>query len=130
VSGFPAHLRAAWACHCTAIRLLGLVIAGVVAGGFWYAAAEKIPVTSGLCYAIGVITTSGSSVPAGTSGQARLVTVALQLLLIPLAGAVFSLATSGLTSARVAVHLEGHHRRLHDKLDKVLKRLEQQHPSS
>jgi hypothetical protein len=61
----------------------------------------SIPVTSGLCYALGVATTSGSSVPAGTSPSARLVTAIIQVTIIPLFGASFSLFTSALASIHI-----------------------------
>lgn len=69
--------------------------------GIWYAAVMGYPQTSGLCYALGVATTSGSSVPAGTSPQARLVTAVIQVTIIPLFGATFSLFTSALANIHI-----------------------------
>jgi hypothetical protein len=88
---------------------------------FWYAAIEHIPVTSAICYMVGVTTTSGSSVPAGTSGTARLITLLGQVLLIPLAGAVFSLVTSHITAGHVEDRMRENHRGLHSKLDSLLR---------
>lgn len=78
-------------------------VAGVLdfAAGAWYASAAHIPLTSGLCYALGVATTSGSSVPGGTGAQERLITALMQLTILPLFGATFSLATSSLSSLHV-----------------------------
>jgi hypothetical protein len=114
------RLRKLWAAHKRAIQLFGFVAAGDALAGLWYAAVMGFPFTSGLCYTVGVTTTSGSSVPAGTSGTARLITLAAQVLLIPLAGAVFSLYTSHLTAGHVRTQLDAHHDGIHKKLDRLL----------
>lgn len=114
--------------HKRPLQLLTGVAAGDVAAGVWYASFMHIPVTSGICYAIGVTTTSGSSVVFGTAGEARLITVLMQLLLIPLIGAVFSLASSAIAAhltttrvkAEVSAQLDDHHKSIHEKLDTVI----------
>lgn len=69
----------------------------------WYASVMRFPITSGLCYALGVATTSGSSIPAGTSPRAHLVTALIQVTVLPLFGATFSLATSALSGLLVTL---------------------------
>lgn len=93
------------------MALLVIAAAAVLdaAAGCWFAAVEGLPVTSGLCYSLGIATTSGSSVPA-SGGMARLITALMQVTIIPLFGATFSLFTSGLS----ALHIRGLHRRLDD----------------
>ena len=92
------------------IALLVIAAAAVLdaGAGWWFAVAERIPVTSGLCYSLGVATTSGSSVPV-VNGTGRLVTCLIQVTIIPLFAATFSLFTSALS----AIHIRG----IHDRLD-------------
>jgi hypothetical protein len=87
-------------------RRLALLVLAIALGldgcaGVWYAAVQHIPDTSGWAYALGVATTSGSAVPAGSSPQAKLVTAIIQLTILPLFGAAFSLVTSGLTEIHI-----------------------------
>jgi hypothetical protein len=107
--------------HKTPLSVILVVIILAAVAGTWYAGVEHIPVTSGICYALGVVTTSGSSVTAGTGGTARLITALSQLLLIPLGGAVFSMVTSRITSDHVRHELNSHHVSLHQKLDELLR---------
>jgi hypothetical protein len=107
--------------HKRPLQLFGVVAVGDLAMAFWYAANQHIPVTSAVCYMVGVTTTSGSSVPSGTSGTARLITLLGQVLLIPLAGAVFSLVTSHITAGHVEDRMSVNHQGLHNKLDELLR---------
>jgi hypothetical protein len=106
--------------HKRPLQLSALVIVGDILTGIWYAGVQHFPVTSGLAYTVGVTTTSGSSVPAGTSGTARFITLLAQVLLIPLGGAVLSLVTSRITAGHVRGQLEEHHKSIHEKIDKIL----------
>lgn len=106
--------------HKRPIQLSLTTLIGDIIAGFWYAGIMHFPVTSGIAYTIGVTTTSGSSVPSGTSGTARLITFIAQVLLIPLGGAVFSLVTSRITAGHVQQQLDVHHKSLHDRLGKLL----------
>lgn len=106
--------------HKRPIQLSLVTLIGDLITGVWYAGTLHFPVTSGIAYTIGVTTTSGSSVPAGTSGQARLITFLAQVLLIPLGGAVFSLVTSRITAGHVQGQLDEHHKSIHEKMDTIL----------
>jgi hypothetical protein len=87
--------------HRIALVVIGVAAVLDAAAGFGYAYVMSFPATSGLCYALGVATTSDSSIPAGTSPSARLITVLIQLTIIPLFGAAFSLFTSWLGGLHV-----------------------------
>lgn len=106
--------------HRRAFTLMAVVVVLDPVFGLWYAADQNLPDTSGLCYTLGVVSTSGSSVAAGTLGHARLITALTQLLLIPLGAAVISLFTARITTERVGVQLDEHHSKLHKRLDDQL----------
>lgn len=111
--------------HRRAFILFAVVVVLDPLFGLWFAADQHLPDTSGMCYTLGVVSTSGSSVPPGTTGHARLITALTQLLLIPLGAAVISLFTAKITTERVTAdvtanvgtQLHEHHQKLHKRLD-------------
>jgi hypothetical protein len=103
--------------HLVAAVTIAVAVCLDTLAGAWYAIVMHIPFTSGLCYAVGIATTSGSSVPSGASGKARLVTVLMQITIIPLFGATWSLFTSALG----AVHVREAEVRIKDHFEARLK---------
>jgi len=91
--------------HKVAIGVFTTAAALDCAAGAWYAHVQHYPFTSGLCYALGVATTSGSSVPSGTSPLAHLVTALIQLTILPLFAATVTLATAAIAAMLSAFHI-------------------------
>ena len=117
----PGRIKTHLSEHKPTYSVLSSVVLADAASGVWYALDQHIPVTSGLCYALGVITTSGSSVEAGVGGHARLITALTQLLLIPLAGVVLSFLNSAITAMAVKKHVDASEARIKAHTERRIK---------
>lgn len=86
-------------------RAAALTVAGAAvldaAGGLVFAAAEHVPATTGLYWAVATGTTVGYGDVTPHNGIGRLVAVVVMLTTIPLFAATFSLFTSGLAAGHV-----------------------------
>jgi voltage-gated potassium channel len=94
--------------------VITIACAGVLdlAGGIVFAAAEHIPVTSGLYWAVTTATTVGYGDIEPSNPHGRLIAVLVMLSVIPLFGATFSLFTSGLAGVHISKLGTGLHTRL------------------
>lgn len=93
-----------------------------VAAGIWFAIAEHIPATSGVSWALGVATTSGSRFsPVNSTGDT--IQDIVQLTIIPLFAAALSLFTTGLTAGAVQTQLDEHHSGVHIRLDEIVRKM-------
>lgn len=92
-----------------------------IAGGLLFAAAEHIPATGGLYWAVATATTVGYGDVTPRTPFGRLIAVMVMLTVIPLFGATFSLFTAGITTTRVKEHVNGSEQRIKRHLEDRLK---------
>jgi voltage-gated potassium channel len=105
--------------HAAAVITITCASVLDLAGGIVFAAAEHIPVTSGLYWAVTTATTVGYGDIEPVNPHGRLIAVLVMLTVIPLFGATFSLFTSGLSGIYIS--------RLGNGLHGRLKRIEENH---
>ena len=98
--------------HAAALATIACAGALDLAGGIVFAAAEHIPVTSGLYWAVATATTVGYGDISPVNPAGRLIAVLVMITVIPLFGATFSLFTSGLSGIRIERLGSGLHTRL------------------
>lgn len=95
-------------------KMAWIIITCVVldaAAGVLFALYEHVAIVSGISWAIGVATTSGSRYsPVNSAGD--LLQDITQLTIIPLFGAAFSYFISGVTTDKVQSQLDAHHNRM------------------
>lgn len=88
--------------------------------GWAFACVQHIPVVDGLYYAVTTASTVGYGDIVPTHPLSKLVTVIMELTVIPLFAAAYSLMTVGLTTNSVTVrvkrHIDKKHKELHDAL--------------
>jgi voltage-gated potassium channel Kch len=87
--------------HRAAVLTVGSAAVIDTAGGLAFAAAEHIPVTTALYWAVATGTTVGYGDVTPHNPAGRLIAVVVMLTAIPLFGAAFSLFTSGLAAGHV-----------------------------
>ena len=111
--------------HRAAVITVSASAALDAAGGLAFAAAEHVPVTTGLYWAVATGTTVGYGDVTPHNPLGRLIAVVVMLTAIPLFGASFSLFASGLAAGhlrlaeqRIKAHLESrlleHHRAIRE----------------
>jgi voltage-gated potassium channel len=98
--------------HAPAVIAIACAAVLDLIGGILFAAAEHIPVTSGLYWAVTTATTVGYGDIEPRNPAGRLIAVFVMLTVIPLFGATFSLFTSGLAGVRIERLSTGLHTRL------------------
>lgn len=103
--------------HLAAVITIACAALLDTAGGLVFAAAEHVPATSGLYWAVATATTVGYGDITPRTSFGRAIAVVVMLTVIPLFGASFSLFTSGLAG----VHVERLGGSLHAKLDRLEK---------
>jgi voltage-gated potassium channel len=81
--------------------------------GWLFAIAEHISVLNGLYYAVTTASTVGYGDISPTTGWSKIIAVIMELTVIPLFAAAYSLMTVGLT----ATHIDKKHDELKDHLD-------------
>lgn len=107
--------------HRRALLVITVALLLDAAAGVWFAAAQHLPVRSGLAWALGTATTAGSRY-SPVNGWGDLIQAAAQVTVIPLFAATFSLFTSGLTSAHV--------RRSEDRIREHIENRLRHHPGA
>lgn len=102
-----------------------LSVGGIAIGldcvlGWVFACVQHIPVIDGLYYAVTTASTVGYGDIVPTHPLSKLVTVIMELTVIPLFASAYSLMTVGLTTtsvtSRVKRHIDRKHQELHDAL--------------
>lgn len=103
--------------HLPALITIACAAVLDTAGGLAFAAAEHIPDTSGLYWAIATATTVGYGDVTPHDPAGRRIAVLVMLTVIPLFGATFSLFAAGLTRVHIGRLGTGLHGRL-ERLEK------------
>lgn len=94
--------------------------------GWTFAVAQHISVVDGIYYAITTASTVGYGDIVPTTSMSRLVTVIMELTIIPLFAAAYSLLTAGLTTAKITERVTRNSRKHHEEtLTKITEYIDQ-----
>lgn len=89
-----------------ALVVIGAAFTLDVVGGWLFSIAQHIPFIDGIYYALTTASTVGYGDITPANGAAKIITVVMELTVIPLFAAAYSLMTAGLTTERIKNHID------------------------